>query len=249
MPRASRHSVAGQVFHLTHRCHKRQWLLKFAKDRHRWIYWLYQARRRYGLVVLTYVVTSNHIHLLVKDRGKGEIAQSMQLIAGRTAQEFNRRKNRRGAFWEDRYQATAVESDAHLARCFTYIDMNMVRAGAVAHPGQWLHGGFSEIQNPRERGGRINFDAVITLLGLSSLDELQKLSLEWVNEAINAESFTRDPTWTESVAVGSEDYVKLMRETLGAKNTGRRIVQVGENFTLREPVIPYIAYFDVENAI
>jgi putative transposase len=30
-------------------------------------------------------VTSNHIHLFVRDRGKGEIARSMQLIARRTA--------------------------------------------------------------------------------------------------------------------------------------------------------------------
>jgi hypothetical protein len=33
----------------------------------------------------------------------------MQLIAGRTAQEYNQRKARGGAFWEDRYHATAIE--------------------------------------------------------------------------------------------------------------------------------------------
>jgi len=45
----------------------------------------------------------------VKDTGGEAIAQSMQLIAGRTAQEYNQRKNRHGAFWEDRYHATAVQ--------------------------------------------------------------------------------------------------------------------------------------------
>jgi len=55
------------------------------------------------------MVTSNHVHLLVKDTGGEAIAQSMQLIAGRTAQEYNQRKNRHGAFWEDRYHATAVQ--------------------------------------------------------------------------------------------------------------------------------------------
>ena len=52
--------------------------------------------------VVNCVVTSNHIHLLVKDTGPNIIAQSMQLIAGRTAQEYNQRKNRQGAFWEHR---------------------------------------------------------------------------------------------------------------------------------------------------
>jgi putative transposase len=51
----------------------------------------------------------------------------MQLVAGRIGQDYNQRKCRKGAFWEDRYHATAVESGDHLARCMVYIDTNMVR--------------------------------------------------------------------------------------------------------------------------
>jgi putative transposase len=126
--------LPGQVWHITHRCHQREFLLKFGRDRQRWRYWLFEARKRFGLSVLNYVVTSNHVHLLVVGRGQGEIARSMQLIAGGTAQEYNQRKQRRGAYWEDRYHATAVDTDGYLARCMTYIDMNRVRAGAVSHP-------------------------------------------------------------------------------------------------------------------
>jgi putative transposase len=58
------------------------------------------------------MVTSNHIHLLVFDGGERDvIPKSIQLVAGRTGQEYNQRKNRNGAFWEDRYHATAVSSD------------------------------------------------------------------------------------------------------------------------------------------
>jgi REP element-mobilizing transposase RayT len=49
-------------------------------------------------------------------------------------QEFNNRRNRKGAFWQDRYHATAVESRNHLMECIVYIDLNMVRAGVVNHP-------------------------------------------------------------------------------------------------------------------
>ena len=71
--------------------------------------------------MLNFMVTSNHVHLLVKDTGPNVIARSMQLIAGRTAQEYNERKRRQGAFWEDRYPATAVEADEHLHRCLVYV--------------------------------------------------------------------------------------------------------------------------------
>lgn len=53
---------------------------------------LFEARKRYGLSVLNYTVTSNHIHLLVKDTGADTIPKSMQLIAGRTAQEKNQKQ-------------------------------------------------------------------------------------------------------------------------------------------------------------
>ncbi|VUZ84894.1 hypothetical protein MELA_01269 [Candidatus Methylomirabilis lanthanidiphila] len=83
------------------------------------------------------MVTSNRVHLLVQDTGGSVIAQSMQLIAGRIAQEYNQRKGRGGAFWEDRYHATAIEANEHLHRCLVYIDVNMVRAGVVRHPAEW----------------------------------------------------------------------------------------------------------------
>ena len=78
------------------------------------------AKKRFGLSVLNYMIPSNHVHLLIKDTGPNVIADSMQLIAGRTAQEYNERKGRHGAFWEDRYHATAIEANEHLHRCLVY---------------------------------------------------------------------------------------------------------------------------------
>jgi putative transposase len=72
----------------------------------------------------------------------------MQLIAGRTGQEYNQRKKRKGAFREDRYHATAVQTDRHLLSCMIYIDLNMVRAGVVKHPSEWKESGYNEIMNP-----------------------------------------------------------------------------------------------------
>jgi len=61
--------------------------------------------------VLNFMVTSNHTHLLTVDGGDREVLpRSLQLVASRTGQEYNHRKNRKGAFWEDRYHATAIES-------------------------------------------------------------------------------------------------------------------------------------------
>src|SRR4030042_965182 len=53
MPRANRHHLASYVWHITQCCHRKQFLLKFARDRRAWMRWLYEARKRHGLCVWT----------------------------------------------------------------------------------------------------------------------------------------------------------------------------------------------------
>ena len=93
----------------------------------------FEAKKRFGLSVLNHMVTSNHIHLLVKDTGPNVIAQSMQLIAGRTAQEYNQRKREAGSVLGGSLPCHGYEADEHLHHCLVYIDLNMVRAGR-GHP-------------------------------------------------------------------------------------------------------------------
>jgi putative transposase len=61
MPRANRYFLPGHIWHITHR-YQKQLLLKFARDRQRYLNWLFEAKKRYGLCVLDYMVTSNHVH-------------------------------------------------------------------------------------------------------------------------------------------------------------------------------------------
>ena len=224
MPRANRHFLPGHVWHITHRCHKKEFLLKFVRDRKRWLHWLFEAKKCFGLKVLNYIVTSNHIHLLVLDSGGEVIPKSMQLIAGRTAREYNLRKNRRGAYWEDRYHATAVETDQHLAKCIVYIDMNMIRAGIVNHPEEWQHSGYKEIQNPPERYHIIDSVGLMDLLGVSEFEQLRTLRRDWVEAALGSNQLNRESLWTEGLAVGSQDYVETIKINLGAKAHGWKTI-------------------------
>jgi putative transposase len=192
MPRANRHFLPGYVWHITHRCHRRNFLLKFGRDRHSYLVWVLEAKKRFGLSVLNYIVTSNHIHLLVKDTSPNVIADNMQLIASRTGQQYNQRKRRHGAFWEDRYHATAIEADEHLYRCLVYIDLNMVRAGMVTHPAEWPHSGYREIQNRPKRYGIIDLRQLSALCGFSEVADFQRAHRDWVDEAIKREMVGRE---------------------------------------------------------
>ena len=216
MPRANRCFLPGYVWHITHRCHDRAFLLKAAAGRDVWRRWLWAATSRYGLSVLNFVATSNHIHLLVHDHfGDGTIARSMQLVQGRSAQAYNQRRGRRGAYWQDRYHAVAVHDGEYLWRRLTYIDLNMARAGVVAHPREWPHGGYNELQLPRSRYRVLDLEGLATLTGYASVGELQSVHRDQVETSLTGGAGARDSSWTESIAVGSKAFAEKARSGLG----------------------------------
>ena len=233
MPRANRHHVPSQIWHITHRCHQKDFLLKFSKDRKRWLHWLFEAKKRFDLTVLNYMVTSNHIHLLVEENDKQNIAQSVQLIAGRIGQEYNKRKKRKGAFWEDRYHATAIDTNEYLIQCIAYIDLNMVRAGVVKHPKEWMECGYHEIQNPPKRYAIINRQRLAELAGV----ELEKLAFyhhQWIESELEKDKLNRQKLWTNNVAVGSRTFAESFTDELSKSANYKHIIEENDCFVVRE---------------
>jgi putative transposase len=245
MPRANRYFLPGNIWHITHRCHNKDFLLKFKKERSCWIHWLYESKKRFSITILNYVATSNHIHLLVMDNTReGNISKFMQLLQSRTAQEYNVRKKRKGAFWEDRYHATAIESDVHLIRCMTYINMNMVRAGAVKHPIEWKESGYYEIGFPRKRYKIIDYSSLLEILNFETFDQLQKNQSEWAKESIERNKINREGKWTEALAVGSMPFLEKIKQQLEVKAKFRKIRQCDDSFELSDLEIPYNSSFE-----
>jgi putative transposase len=209
-------------------------------------------------VVLNYAVILNHIHLSREKRdfanstcmfGDGDrdvIPSSIKLIAGRTGQEYNQRKNRKGAFWEDRYRAMAVESGEHLFQCLVYIDLNMVRAGIVEHPSEWPFCGYNEVQKPRNKNVLIDYERLRKLLGFDSYDRVINYHKRWVEDYLENGKGIRDEKWTRSIAVGSRGFVDGVKSILGALALGRKNIETGESYQLREHSIPYSSHFGVK---
>ena len=223
MARANRHFIPGHIWHLTHRCHKREFLLKFSKDRARWMELLFEAKQRYQMSILNFIVTSNHTHLIVTDaNGSDSIPRAMQFIAGRLGQEYNQRKRRKGAFWQDRYHATAIESGSHLWQCMVYVDLNMVRAGVVNHPSEWKWCGYHEIQTPKTRYRMIDHERLRQLLDTDTHEAFAKRHRRWIESQLETGP-KRQRHYSQSIAVGNESFIRKMKKALGRKGIGRHI--------------------------
>jgi putative transposase len=213
MPRANRYFVPGQVYHLTHRCHDRQFLFRFARERNLYRQALWRSLRETAVSVLSYCVTSNHTHLLACSESATAISQWMQQVEGEFAQAYNRRKGRSGAFWADRYHCTMIEPGGHLSRCMVYIDLNMARAGVVEHPGQWPWCSYSEWTGSRQRYRVVDQVRCLRLLGGIMLEEF-RIHYENLIQQRLAADMVREPHWTEAIAVGSRAFVDSIAQTV-----------------------------------
>jgi putative transposase len=193
---------------------------------------------RFKVDVLNYMITSNHVHLLLY-AGKGtEIEKGMQYLQGRMAQRYNKRTGREGAFWSGRYHATLIENGSHLSQCLFYIDYNMLRAGKVSHPSEWKHTGYHELIGARKRYRIINRTKLLGRLGMSGETDS---FLKWYKKTTDAKSdeyMERKKYWTEALAVGSQAWIQKMKGRVGS-NRLSAVEDVEDMARSKKPAIPY----------
>ena len=211
MPRGKRFILSGHTYHVTHRCHQREFLLKFKQDRNVYREMMRERLAKYRVSLFTYTVTSNHVHLLLRPNPASaleSLSRFMQSLEGDFAQYYNLRKGRQNSFWGDRYHATMIESGSHLWRCLVYVDMNMVRAGQVDHPSKWKWSGYDELMGLRQRYQVLDLEQLLQHLGGIPLTTFRENYARRLQEALQRRNLEREAKWTESLAVGSETYVK-----------------------------------------
>lgn len=250
MPRASQYLLEGYTYHLTHRCHNRQFLLRLARDRDVYREWLREGVRRHRIPVYGYCITSNHVHLVVHTDSAEAVSDFMHLAAGATAKQFNLRNDHLGSMWEHPYQCTVVQDGRHLFNCLCYVDLNMVRAGNVTHPGQWRWSGYDELSGKRQRYRLLDLDRLLQSLGVSDLRAFREQYIDAINRRLSAGSLVREAYWTESLAVGSKGFVDTIPQCYPERR-GFNVSTIADGsasaWTIREATSAYGAISSPEN--
>lgn len=204
----SRRFQSGRSYHVTHRCHDRAFLLGTDINRREYLRLMWDASRRREVSILSYILTGNHVHLLLSSERLEGMAGFMSHVSGGMSHFHNRRKNRTGAFWEGRYHAALIQDNTHLSRCLFYIALNMVRAGVVDHPGAWRWSSHQELTGERRRYRMVDMELLLRKLRIGSSDQF----IPWYTRTIDAmsarpESLRREPWWSAASCVGDLDFI------------------------------------------
>jgi REP-associated tyrosine transposase len=129
-------------YHVIVRCNNGDFHFDGDKDFAIYLNTLGFVQKKHGFHLYNYELMHSHVHLLLRPSERTSLQRTMQLINWRYASDFNKRKNRKGHFWLDRYKAIPVESDKYALDLMRYINRNAVRAGIVEKPGDWKWSGY-----------------------------------------------------------------------------------------------------------
>ena len=143
MARLPRLTVTGYPQHVILRGNNRQDIFRNTADYQRMLDLMEQHSREQGVEIHSYVLMTNHLHLLLTPQKDQALPKMMQAVGRSYVQTFNKVHGRTGTLWEGRYRSTLIQTERYLLACMAYIDLNPVRAHMVIQPDDYIWSSYS----------------------------------------------------------------------------------------------------------
>lgn len=128
MPRLARQKSYTDVYHIILRGINKQDIFFDEIDRWKFLKELKRCKEKYKFEVLAYCLMDNHVHIMIKDNEK-HINKIMQSMNVSYAIYFNKRHERVGHLFSNRYNSRVVENQNYLLNLQKYIHQNPEKAG------------------------------------------------------------------------------------------------------------------------
>ena len=92
---------------------------------------------KYKVAVHSYVLMTNHVHLLLTPSTDDGVSRLIQTLSSYYVRYINQTHDRTGTLWEGRYKSCLVDSEDYFLIVSRYIELNPVRARMVKHPSEY----------------------------------------------------------------------------------------------------------------
>ena len=121
--------------------------------------------------IIAYCIMDNHAHLLLNTNDSERLSLFMQEINSRYARYYNKKKERVGYVFRNRFESKPMGTELQTLRCIKYIHMNPVKAHIVESEEKYR---FSSYNNYINKSQLIN-SKIINSIFNSEKDYLDKL--------------------------------------------------------------------------
>ena len=170
-----------------------------------------------------------------------DLSEFMKGVLQRFTRWFNRRHQRTGTLWEERFKSVIVEGGTAARAVAAYIDLNPVRAGICADPADYRWSGYGEAigSGGKTPGGKLARSGLLRALlsGPAPVGPAAKTAAQ--SEAPAAEA----PRWSEV----SGRYRLLLKQAIERKAGGARsgVRRGDEEGAITSPVVSDFSHPDI----
>ena len=130
MPRTARIKSATGIYHIIMRGINRQTLFEEEEDNIRFIQTLSKYKEISKYKLYAYCLMGNHLHLLLEE-DEEPLETIMRRICGSYVLWYNKKYDRIGYLFQDRFKSEPIENDTYFLTVLRYIFQNPVKAGMV----------------------------------------------------------------------------------------------------------------------
>lgn len=146
MPRKARTMSSTGIYHIILRGVNHRVIFEEESDYKLFIDVLkfYQETCKYD--VYAYCVMSNHVHLLMHFPNRN-ISETMKKIEDKFSWWYNKKYDRSGHLFQERFKSEPVEDEKYLATVFRYIHQNPIKAGIEERIGNYKWSSYFEYKS------------------------------------------------------------------------------------------------------
>lgn len=130
MPRQARLDFPGTLHHVILRGIEKREIVSDDKDRNDFVGRMGSLADKTSTSVYAWALMTNHAHILLRS-GPGGISDYMRKLLTGYALFYNRRHNRHGYLFQNRYKSIVCEEESYLLELVRYIHLNPLRGGLV----------------------------------------------------------------------------------------------------------------------
>ncbi len=133
MARPLRIEYPGAFYHVISRGNEKKAIFRKKQDYDLFLETLKDACDYFSVLIHSYCLMPNHIHLLVETK-QANLSRFMKRLLGVYTIRFNGRHKRHGHLFGGRYKAFLIDKDNYLLELSRYIHLNPVKAKLAGHP-------------------------------------------------------------------------------------------------------------------
>ena len=145
MSRKSRNSIKTSYYHIMTQGINKSYIFERTEDIKYYIKCMFKLKNDYSLKIIAYCIMNNHAHLLIKTELIEELSKYMQRLNIKYSHFFNKKYNRVGYVFRDRYKSEGIYDEEHLYNCIRYIYDNPVKAGICKHASEYPYSNYKII--------------------------------------------------------------------------------------------------------